>query len=228
MFSDNTPTVAWANKLSTSSSSIASYLLRALAMRLHMHKANTLTVHEAGVTNTMVDVTSRSSCLKAYTSNSTTFLTQFQSQFPLTQDLCGWKEFHLPLKWLSLVMSCLRGKPSPLEQWIRLPNEDKNIGKTGISTAASGVTHPSSQPTTPSSVVSLQQYSLLGPGQATLATERQSKLAVSRKRSAPSPRPASWLDNQARSTKHTRFTSCQWHGWWRRVCKELTHLLYHN
>ena len=226
MFSDNTPTVAWANKLSTSSSSIASYLLRALAIRLHVHKANALTAHEAGKTNTMADVTSRSSRLKAYTSSSSNFLTQFSSQFPLPQEQC-WKEYCLPHKWLSLVMSCLHGKPSPMAQWTTLPNEGKNIGRTGQSTADSGVIHHSSKTTPHSNAVSSQQLSLLGSGLVTSVTERQSKLAASRKRSGPSPRPANWLDNEARSTRHMRHTSCQWHGWWK-DSDERTPPQYHN
>jgi hypothetical protein len=226
MFSDNTPTVAWANKLSTSTSTIASYLLRALAIRLHVHKANALTAHEAGKTNTMADVTSRSSRLKSYTTSQKSFLSLFSSQFPLPQDQC-WTEFHLPSKWHSRVMSCLHGKPLPMAQWTTLPDEDKNIGKTGANTAVCGDTHPSSAPALPSNAASSQQPSLLGSGQATSATERQLKLGASRKPSEQSQRRASWLDNQAQSTKHTKLTSSQWHGWWKE-CEELTPLQYLN
>ena len=226
MFSDNTPTVAWANKLSTSTSTIASYLLRALAIRLHVHKANALTAHEAGKTNTMADVTSRSSRLKVYTTSKCSFLSLFSSQFPLPQGQC-WTEFHLPSKWHSRVMSCLHGKPLPMAQWTTLPNEDKNIGKTGANTAVCGATLPSSPTILPLNAASSRQPSLLGSGRATSATERQSKLAASQKPLAPSQRPASWLDNQALSTKHTKLTSSQWHGWWKE-CEELTPLQYLN
>jgi hypothetical protein len=212
IFSDNTPTVAWANKLSSSSSTIASYLIRALAIRLHVKQANTITTHEAGITNQMADVTSRSSRLKAYTQNSHSFLTTFSAQFPLPQNQC-WKEFHLPPKWLSRVMSCLRGKPLPMAQWTTLPNEDKNIGNAGATIATVGDTHHSSKAEPTSSAASSQQLSLLGSGQATTAKERASKLEASRKRSEPSPRPANWLDNQAQSIKHQKLTSSQWHGW---------------
>ena len=226
MFSDNTPTVTWANKLSTSTSTLASYLLRALAIRLHVHKANALTAHEAGKTNTMADVTSRSSRLKSYTTTKNSFLSLFSSQFPLPQGQC-WTEFRLPSKWHSRVMSCLLGKPLPMAQWTTLPNEDKNIGKTGANTAVCGDTHPSLPTTHHSNAALSPQHSLLGSGRATLAKERQSKLAASQKPLAPSQRPASWLDNQALSTKHTRLTSSQWHGWWKE-CAELTPLQYHN
>ena len=214
IFSDNTPTVAWANKLSSSSSTVASYLIRALAIRLHVHQANTVTTHEAGVTNQMADVSSRSSRLAAYTKTTNSFLTTFSAQFPLQQGQC-WKEFHLPPKWLSRVMSCLRGSPLPMEQWITLPNEGKNIGNAGANTVVTGTTHLSSPTEPPSNATSSSLPSLLGSGLATTAKERASKLAASRKRSAPSQRPANWLDNQARSTKHTKLTSCQWHGLWK-------------
>ena len=214
IFSDNTPTVAWANKLSSSSSTIASYLVRALAIRLHVQHANTITTHEAGITNQMADISSRSSRLKAYTQTTNSFLNTFSMQFPLPQGQC-WKEFHLPPKWLSRVMSCLRGKPLPMAQWTTLPNEGKNIGSAGAIIATVGATHLSLQTVPPSNATSLQPLSLLGSGLATTARERASKLAASRKRSAPSPRRANWLDNQAQSTKHMKLTSCQWHGLWK-------------
>jgi hypothetical protein len=214
IFSDNTPTVAWANKLTSSSSTVASYLVRALAIRLHVKQANTVTTHEAGATNQMADVSSRSTRLAAYTQSSAPFLTIFSSQFPLPQGQC-WKEFHLPPKWLSRVMSCLRGKPLPMAQWTTLPNDVKNTGETGVITVNAGATHLSSPPTPHSNVASSSLPSLLGSGLATTATERTSKLVASQTRSVPSPRPVNWLDNQARSTKHTKLTSCQWHGLWK-------------
>ena len=214
IFSDNTPTVAWANKLSSSSSTVASYLIRALAIRLHVQQANTITTHEAGITNQMADVTSRSSRLSAYTKNTNSFLTTFSAQFPLPQEQC-WTESHLPPKWLSRVMCCLRGKPLPMAQWTTLPNEGKNIGSAGVTTATAGATSLSSPTVPPSNAASLQPLSLLGSGQVTTAKERASKLGASRKRSEPSPRRANWLDNQARSTKHMKLTSCQWHGLWK-------------
>ena len=215
MFSDNTPTVAWTTKLCTSSSTIASYLLRALATRLHVKHANALTTHEAGVTNTMADVTSRSSRLKAYTNTTSPFLAIFSQQFPLTPQHQCWTEYHLPPKWHSLVMCCLHGKPLDLARWIALPSEGKNTGKTGQPTVDAGGSLPTSTKYPSSNAISSSRHSLLGSGLATTAAERASKLAASRKRSVPSPRPANWLDSKAQSTKHQRLTYSQWHGLWK-------------
>ena len=60
-FSDNTPTIAWTNKLSTKKSGLAGRLLRALAIRQQATKsAPVVTVSIAGKTITEVDNASRS------------------------------------------------------------------------------------------------------------------------------------------------------------------------
>jgi hypothetical protein len=57
---DNTPTVSWTNKLSSSKSTIAGRLTRALALRIHANEASPLIlVSIAGVKNRMADVASR-------------------------------------------------------------------------------------------------------------------------------------------------------------------------
>ena len=57
---DNTPTVSWANKMSSSKSMVAARLVRALAIRLHTNQASPLiTWSIAGVRNVMADTASR-------------------------------------------------------------------------------------------------------------------------------------------------------------------------
>lgn len=57
---NNTPTVSWANKLSSSKSMIAARLTQALAMQLHTNQASPLTTWSiAGVLNKMADMASR-------------------------------------------------------------------------------------------------------------------------------------------------------------------------
>ena len=60
---DNTPTVSWTNKLSSSKSAVAGRLARALAMRIHANDASPLiSVSIAGVKNRMADVASCTFC----------------------------------------------------------------------------------------------------------------------------------------------------------------------
>ena len=58
---DNTPTVSWTNKLSSSKSSMAGRLTRALAMRIHANQASphVSSVSIAGIQNLMANVMSR-------------------------------------------------------------------------------------------------------------------------------------------------------------------------
>jgi hypothetical protein len=59
---DNTPTVSWTNKLSSSQAAIAGRLTQALALRIHANEASPfISVSIAGVDNTMADLSSRTS-----------------------------------------------------------------------------------------------------------------------------------------------------------------------
>ena len=56
---DNTPTVAWTNKLSASRSPITGRLTQTLAMRIHVNKASPLISHSiASIDNRMADMAS--------------------------------------------------------------------------------------------------------------------------------------------------------------------------
>jgi hypothetical protein len=86
LFSDNSPTVHWVQRLAAKHSKIAMALLRALALRLHLTKASPLIpLHIAGVDNQMTDIPSRSfgSEQKWHCPTDTDFLTLFNSLFPL-------------------------------------------------------------------------------------------------------------------------------------------------
>ena len=84
MFCDNMSTVTWTNKKSTSTSTIAGHLLRALALRQHICRASPLlTVHIAGKQNKMADVASRSFNDVSFTNTDKTFLQTFTSLFPI-------------------------------------------------------------------------------------------------------------------------------------------------
>lgn len=95
---DNTPTVSWANKLSSSKSMVAARLVRALAMRLHTNQASPLyTWSIAGVLNIMADTASRifnkrHAAGETFAVSDAAFLHMFNSKFPHPQ-ANSWKLF---------------------------------------------------------------------------------------------------------------------------------------
>ena len=118
---DNTPTVAWMNKLSASHSPIAGQLMQALAMCIHMNKASPLTSHSiAGIDNKLADMATRTfhrntATHKTFAIPDDNFLHLFNSTFPLQNN--SWCSFCLSSKLTLLVFSELRGKASMLASW---------------------------------------------------------------------------------------------------------------
>jgi hypothetical protein len=83
IFSDNTPTVAWATCLHSSKSKVAGHLLCALAIRQHAHRASPLlTISIAGKDNNMVDVALQSFRHLTFITSNSTFSQTFTSLFP--------------------------------------------------------------------------------------------------------------------------------------------------
>ena len=61
LFSDNSPTVHWVERMASRQSTIAMQLLRALALRLQLLRCSPLTpLHILGIHNQMTDIPSRS------------------------------------------------------------------------------------------------------------------------------------------------------------------------
>jgi hypothetical protein len=86
LFSDNSPTVHWVQRLASQQSPIAMQLLRALALRLHINRASPLTpLHISGVHNAMTDIPSRSfgSEPKWFCQTDADLRTLFNTLFPL-------------------------------------------------------------------------------------------------------------------------------------------------
>ena len=215
IYCDNTPTVAWANRLSSSKSTIAGHLLRALALRQHVHRTSPiLTVSIPGEDNDMADFASRSFKTSDKNPNpNTSFISSFNKKFPLQSN--SWKEFHLPDKYTSRVISSLRGKPLVMASWTKITGQDKNIGLTGQSIAPRSIKNHTYPDVPPSNKTSSSQPSLLGSGQATTAEDVVSRFKPLLTHYQPSPRHWNWLDNQAQSMKHLGLTESQWHGSWK-------------
>jgi hypothetical protein len=212
IFSDNTPTVAWATKLTSSKSIIAAHLVRALAIRQHVNRASPLTTLSiAGEENDMADIASRSFRRQPFLSSHMSFAKTFTSLFPLPQQAC-WTECRLAEKLRWRVISCLRGKPLTMASWLKIPKNGKNIGTTGNNIVKPTQNIHTSLTAAQQSKLSSSRPSLHGSGRVTTVKERLSKFSLSKMPSQPFQRRSNWLDNRPQSTNQRRHTKSQWHG----------------
>jgi hypothetical protein len=133
LFSDNSPTVHWVQRLAAKHSQLAMQLIRALALRLQLQRASPLTpLHIAGVDNAMTDIPSRSfgSDPKWHCKTDTDLARLFNASFPLpNQGL--WTVYHLSSDIATRLISVLRMKPFSLDDWRRLPQPGTNTGRAG-------------------------------------------------------------------------------------------------
>jgi len=89
-WSDNTPTVSWANRLNSTKSKTANRLVMELAIRQRDQRASPLaTLSMSGIANTLADKASRSFGKQGdahFFKSDAEFLTHFQHAFPLPQN----------------------------------------------------------------------------------------------------------------------------------------------
>ena len=133
LFSDNSPTVHWVERLASRHSLTAMQLIRALALRLRIKNASPLTpLHIAGVQNAITDIPSRSfgSNPKWHCHTETDLLTLFNSMFPLPSQ-ASWNVFQISSDISTRVISILRTKDFTMAEWNRLPKIGRNIGLVG-------------------------------------------------------------------------------------------------
>ena len=133
LFSDNSPTVHWVQRLAAKHSTIAMQLVRALALRLQLARASPLTpMHIAGVNNSLTDIPSRSfgSDSAWHCTDDTQLLTLFNSTFPLPHQ-GSWTVYHLSSEIATRVISILRMKVFTADEWRRLPKKGRLIGSVG-------------------------------------------------------------------------------------------------
>ena len=210
---DNTSTVSWATKLSSSKSVVGQRLVRALCLRLCANQSSPLAAWSiAGALNGMADLASRSfrkTGPSTYNLTNSQFLVHFNSTYPLTQE-ASWRLFQLSNRVSSLVFSELQTEMLPMGSWMRLKQKGHAIGTIGASSS-----DPKSEALTwtpcsksslinnelTSSVPSLQESD---PGLSAKAI----KSAVERfkSRSVPLARPSNWLNNPTPPTTPTPST----------------------
>ena len=199
---DNSSTVSWTQKYTSTKSLVAARLLRVLSLRMHRRRTSPLTsYHVEGDLNTMADVASRSFRDDSMFAKSKLSLSDyFNSKFPLPQS-ASWKELTLPPELVSRVISCARSSTFNLGQLLRLPGIDKNTGPTGAHSYRNAIkTTPSYKLRPNLNSPSLSLPLLNGSGQATTAKELRLKLTESPMLWRPSARPSNWQDNVVRST----------------------------
>ena len=133
LFSDNSPTVHWVQRLAAKHSHVAMQLVRALALRLQLTHTSPLTpLHIAGVDNAMTDIPSRSfgSEPKWYCKTHNELLTLFNNTFPLPNQ-ASWTIYHPSSAITTRVISILRMQHFTADEWRRLPKAGKSIGQIG-------------------------------------------------------------------------------------------------
>ena len=194
LFSDNSPTVSWVQKLASKRSVVAAQLVRALALRVKKQGAAPLTaLHISGVENAITDVPSRSfgSESKWHCRNNDELLTLFNAKFPLPQQN-SWTVFQPTNEIFMRVCSVLRMKHSTLEEWRRLPKTGKHIGPIGV--PLSGLWEWTLRYRTPHSITASDASPDLQPLQelATLVEENKSKLGQSLQQLLPLERRSCW------------------------------------
>ncbi len=133
LFSNNSPTVSWVQRMACRLSFIAKKLIRVLALCINAQRSCSLTIlHIAGDQNTMTDILLRSfgSKPKWHFKTEADLITFFNVSFPLLHQN-SWSSCQPTSKIAMRVISILRIVPFKLEDWRRLPAVAKNIGTIG-------------------------------------------------------------------------------------------------
>ena len=133
LFSDNSPTVHWVQRLAAKHSRVAMQLIRALALRLQIQQSSPLTpLHIEGKRNAMTDIPSRSfgSVPGWHCKTDGDFSHMFNSLFPLPNQ-ASWTVFCPSFEIGTRLTSILRMTPFTADEWRRLPTAGTNIGRVG-------------------------------------------------------------------------------------------------
>jgi hypothetical protein len=194
LFSNNSPTVSWVQRMASRSSLVAEQLIRVLALRFNIQKVCPITtLHIAGDQNLMTDIPSRlfGSEQKWHLKSDTDLLTFFNCNFALPKQN-SWTVYQPTCAIAMHVISVLRMTPFSLDDWRQLPVAGKNIGPIGNSMCRLWEwTLTFRVPRSPSASTSCQAL-LQESEQDTLATAVKSRVAQSVARSWPLARQLLW------------------------------------
>jgi hypothetical protein len=123
---DNIAALTWASKLKSSKDSIATELLRILAMRMYCSEASPFQAHYVDTAdNATADFASRK-----HPTDPALFLHSFTATFPPPQNNY-WHMFQFPTEILSRIFSTLRQQPLTMASWKQLPLKGAGFGRLG-------------------------------------------------------------------------------------------------
>jgi hypothetical protein len=194
MFSDNSPSVSWVDRMASKKSAIGAHLLRALTLRLKKNHCCPITpLHVAGKHNMMADCASRSFGTPSnwHCETDADLKLLFNHLFPLPLQNT-WSVFHPSKEIFMRVISVLRMTPSSLDEWHRIPRIGRHTGEIGAPTSHLWAwTRISNIPRIPSGSESSpalpQEHE-----RVTLAAENRSKLERYLQLSRPLARRSLW------------------------------------
>ncbi len=141
---NNTPTVSWANKLSSSKSMVTARLVWALVLQLHTNQASPLIIWSiSGILNVMADTASRMFSQQKADGNTftidDTFLHWFNSCFPHPQET-SWMLFWFSNKLSTLIFLELQGLTLMLGSWLQIPMRGSSTGTIGNGSSTHSIT----------------------------------------------------------------------------------------
>ena len=212
LFSDNSPTVSWVNRLASRNSQVADQLVRALALRLKTKGVSPLsTLHIAGKKNEMTDIPSRSfgsekKWLCPVDKTESALFEMYNSHFPLPNQN-SWTVFRPSQKIMSLIFSALRTEVLDMDAWRRLPKPGRHIGKSGFATAKLFEWTVACRGSHSRTDATQHSRSPQPSGQGDSPAEVRSELERCRRRSRPLTRRLPWTSTVNHSKSRDRRTS---------------------
>jgi hypothetical protein len=209
LFSSNSPTVGWVSCLAFKQSIMAENFIQALALQLKIQHTCPLTpMNIEGKQNTITDMPSRSfSSNPAWACNTNLeLLTLFNSHFPLPLKQ-SWTVYCPNCTVVTHMISALQMMPFELDNWRRLPQKGRYVGKIDAPTSNLwGWIHTYNRcPTTHASGVS--QHFLSKHGLDSMAWDNGCKVTQSLVLSRPLARQLLWpaMTTQQRRQVPTNF-----------------------
>jgi hypothetical protein len=135
---DNTPTQAWVNKGSVSTTKSPAFLLSLLAADCRRWNSHLSPLYTAGATNHIADFLSRS-----FTLTDAELLVRLNDMAPVQPP---WKLATLPASWVSKMNCALSRQPQLLEFQPALQELQTHTGPSGVPSAKTSVVTPSYSP----------------------------------------------------------------------------------
>ncbi len=160
------------------------------------------TVHITGISNTMADFASQ---LFDTFPNASTFLTEFQSCFPLPQQ-ASWICCCLPNATVGYILSMMSMPTSALASWWQLKQHTTVIGDNGLNSFHETSTHTFRNWQNHNDLWSYK-FLLKGYGNKSSAKEIKCKLAASKQHLVPLARQSNWLGSPTYSTDMAQQTT---------------------